>query len=172
MSAEGHKHSPYLDLDGPWEITDVDIKGDIGVASKGELLTGETVSVFLDVSFGHDRYFLSRDGSSCWGKKFVFSTLSFGDHWVPLHTEMELDQLQRIIMNPLLGLSSHLGQRESSHEQLLLCLKCITLLFGWPKTVELYCVIAKCPYFIVKWTWTWEKSTAWKRDWNAAVHRS
>lgn len=47
-------NSPHLDLDGPREVTDVDIKGDIGVASEGEPLTGETVSVLLDVSFGHD----------------------------------------------------------------------------------------------------------------------
>lgn len=70
--------SPYLDLDGPWEVTDVDIKGNIGVASKGELLTGETVSVFLDVGFRHDGHLLPWDGSSCWGKEFVFSTLTFG----------------------------------------------------------------------------------------------
>lgn len=121
--------SAYLDLDRPWEVTDVDIKGNIGVASKGELLTGETVSVFLDVSFGHNGHLLSRDGSSCWGKEFTFSTLPFGVQIAQLHTEMEL---QHIIINPLMGLSSHLGQ-ECSHKQLvLLCLKCIKLVFGWP----------------------------------------
>lgn len=62
----------YLDLDGPWEVTDVDIKSNVGVASKGELLTRETVSVFLDVCFGHDGHLLSRDGSSCGVQEVVF----------------------------------------------------------------------------------------------------
>lgn len=68
-SVQGHIGSPYLDLDRPWEVADVDIKGDVGIASKGELLTRETVPVFLDVGFGHNGDLLSRDGASCWRKK-------------------------------------------------------------------------------------------------------
>ncbi len=125
-------NSPYLDLDGPWEVTDVDVKGNIGVASKGELLAGEAVSVFLDVCFGHDGHLLSRDGSSCWGKEFVFSTLPLGSQTAHLHAGRELHWLQRIIMNPLMCLSSRFGQQGSSHKQLLLCLKCIKLFSSWP----------------------------------------
>lgn len=69
--------SPYLDLDWPWEITDINIKGNVGVASKRELFTGEAVSVFLDVCFGHNGHLLSGDRSSCWDKEFIFSTMSF-----------------------------------------------------------------------------------------------
>ena len=76
LSFEGHWHSPYLDLDGPWEVADIDIEGDVWVASEGELLTGETVSVFLDVGFGHDGHLFSRNGSGCWGKRVhVFNKL-------------------------------------------------------------------------------------------------
>lgn len=71
------RHSPYLDLDWPGEITDVHIKGNVGVASKGELFTRETVSVILDVCFGHNGHLLSRDCSSCWEKEFIFSTMPF-----------------------------------------------------------------------------------------------
>lgn len=161
------KHSLYLDLDGPWEITDIDIEGDIGVASEGELLTGEAVFVLLDVSLGHDGYFLSRDGSSCWGKKFMFSTMPVGAGWVHLHRDMELDRLQHVIMKPLMGLSSHLGQQQSSHEQLLLCLKCIKLLFGWPKTVEHTYNCRAIHILLLNGHWRGRKAL----HWNAAVCR-
>lgn len=71
-SVQGHTHSSYLDLDGPWEVTDVDIKSNVRVASEGELFTWETVSIFLDVCFGHDGHLLSRDCSSCRVKEFMF----------------------------------------------------------------------------------------------------
>jgi len=71
-----HELSVYLDLDGPWEVTDVDVKGNIWVAPEGELLTGEAVSVFLDVRFGHDGHLLSRNGSSCRDTEFTFSRLA------------------------------------------------------------------------------------------------
>lgn len=58
--------SPYLDLDRPGEVADVYVEGDVGVASEGEFLTGETVSVLLYVGFGNNVHLLTRDGSSCW----------------------------------------------------------------------------------------------------------
>lgn len=104
----------YLDLDGPWEVTDVDVKGDVWVAPEGELLTGEAVPVLLDVAFGHDGHLLPGNGSSCRDKEFTLSTLPSGrsDKWW-----MALDRQQHIIMNPLMGLSGKM-----SHQQLLLSL--------------------------------------------------
>ena len=44
----------YLDLDWPGEVADIDIEGGVGVEAEVEFLTGETVSVFLNVGPGHN----------------------------------------------------------------------------------------------------------------------
>lgn len=142
--------SPYLDLDGPREVTDVHVKGNIGVASEGELLTGETVSVFLDVGFRHDGHLLPRDGPSCWGKEFTFGTLTFGAASPTCRRGAAL--AETYYYEAINGSTSHWGQHVSSDEQLLLCLKCIKLLCGWPNSIRLYWEIKHYPYFIDKTT--------------------
>ena len=56
-----HTHTEaYLYFNGPGEVADVDVEGDVGVAPEGELLTGEAVSVLLDIGLGDDGDLLSR----------------------------------------------------------------------------------------------------------------
>lgn len=140
--------SPYLDLDGPREVTDVHIESNIGVASEGKLLTGEAVSVFLDVGFRHDGHLLPRDGSSCWGKEFTLSTLTLVAASPTCRNCAAL--AETYYYEAINGLTSHLGQHLSADEQLLLCLKCIKLLCGWHNSIRLYCEITCCPFFIDK----------------------
>lgn len=56
---------PHLYFDWPWEVADVYIEGDVGIAVKTEFLTRETVSVLFDVGLGHDGDLFPRDGPSC-----------------------------------------------------------------------------------------------------------
>lgn len=63
--AKSVKICPYLYFDWPWEVTDVYIEGDVGIAVKTELLAWETVSVLFNVGLGHNWDLFPRDGPSC-----------------------------------------------------------------------------------------------------------
>lgn len=58
-------NDPYLYLNRPREVADVDVEGDVGIAAEAELFTGETVPVLFNVGLGNDGNFFSRDGACC-----------------------------------------------------------------------------------------------------------
>lgn len=129
------QNDPYLDLDWPWEVTDVDVKGDVGVTSEGELLTGKTVSVFLDVGLRHNGHLLSRDGSSCWGES-VCDQPTGGDGAVRAKT-YHYECIITLTSQALVGRYYH-GQTSFN--------------FFWADRAKFYLVITSDLYLIVKET--------------------
>ena len=63
----------YLYLYRPGEIANVDEEGDVGVATEIKLLVGEALLELLQVATGDDGDLLTRDGSSCRWKQWVYS---------------------------------------------------------------------------------------------------
>lgn len=137
------QNDPYLDLDWPWEVTDVDVKGDVGVTSEGELLTGKTVSVFLDVGLRHNGHLLSRDGSSCWGES-VCDQPTGGDGAVRAKT-YHYECIITLTSQALVGRYYH-GQTSFN--------------FFWADRAKFYLVITSDLYLIVKET-CGKKATDW-----------
>lgn len=91
----------HLDLDGPAEVGHVDVEGDVVVESEIKLLTGETVSVLLDVGPRYDGHFLTRDGSSC--QRQMMSREEFSVSFAPLASNYSAEQCRNLLalLNPI-----------------------------------------------------------------------
>lgn len=94
----------HLDLDGPGEVGHVDVEGDVVVKPEVELLTGEAVSVLLNVGPGYDGHLLAWDGPGWWEDRQIREWLRRSKLY--RRTREETDTIKRSVFQ-LSG-----GQRE------------------------------------------------------------
>lgn len=60
-----HNNSSHLDFDWPGEVADINVEGNVGIATEIELLVGETILKLLYVAAGDYRDFLTSLSPSC-----------------------------------------------------------------------------------------------------------